>query len=148
MTIREIARTDVVTVYLDDSLLDVADVLRKEGVGSAVVLDAHDEPLGIVTDRDLVVYGQRFVDSLGQTAVNEVLSMTAVSIEPDADLEELTARMREAGVRRVPVIEDGDLLGIVTLDDVVVHLADDLDSPELSDLAAVIEGESPPRSGA
>jgi len=145
MTIREIARTDVVTVYLDDSLLHVADVLRTEGVGSAVVLDAHDEPLGIVTDRDLVVYGQRFVDSLEQTAVNEVLSMTTVSIEPDADLPELTARMREAGVRRVPVIEDGDLLGIVTLDDVVVHLAGELNSPELSDLAAVIEGESPPR---
>ena len=145
MTIRELAREDVVTVYLDDSILDVAGVLRESGVGSAVVLDAHDEPLGVVTDRDLVVYGQQFVDSLAETAVNEVLSMTVFSVSPESDLEELTARMRQEGVRRVPVVDDGKLVGIVTLDDIVVHLADRLDSPELDDIAAVIERESPPR---
>lgn len=145
MDISDLIRRDVVTVYLDDSVLDVAAVLREEGVGSAVVLDAHDEVLGIVTDRDLVVYGQEFVDSLEQTAVNQVLSMTVFSVGPDVDLRELTERMREEGVRRVPVVADGDLLGIVTLDDIVVHLADQLDSPELENLAAIIEGESPPR---
>ena len=148
MLIRDLAREDVVTVYLDDSILDVADVLRAAGVGSAVVLDANDDPLGIVTDRDLVVYGQQFVDSLAETAVNEVLSLTAFSVGPESELEELTAQMREEGVRRVPVIDDGDLVGIVTLDDIIVHLADELDSQELKDLAAVIERESPPREDA
>lgn len=147
MIIRELAREDVVTVYLDDSILDVADVLRAAGVGSAVVLDANDDPLGIVTDRDLVVYGQQFVDSLAETAVNEVLSLTAFSVDPESDLTDLTAQMREEGVRRVPVTDDGDLVGIVTLDDIIVHLADELDSQELTDLAAVIERESPPREG-
>ncbi|MFC7132803.1 MULTISPECIES: cyclic nucleotide-binding/CBS domain-containing protein [Salinibaculum] len=145
MEITDLLREDVVTVYLDDSVLDVAAVLREEGVGSAVVLDAHDEVLGIVTDRDLVVYGQEFVDSLEQTTVNQVLSMTVFSVAPDVSVRELTERMREAGVRRVPVMENGDLLGIVTLDDIVVHLAGQLDSRELANLAAVIEGESPPR---
>ena len=145
MEITDLLREDVVTVYLDDSVLDVAAVLREEGVGSAVVLDAHDEVLGIVTDRDLVVYGQEFVDSLEQTTVNQVLSMTVFSVAPDVSVRELTERMREAGVRRVPVMEDEELLGIVTLDDIVVHLAGQLDSRELANLAAVIEGESPPR---
>jgi predicted transcriptional regulator len=144
MTIRDLARTDVVTVYLDDSILSVAEVLRQNNVGSAVVLDANDEPLGIVTDRDLVVYGQDFVDSLADTAVNEVLSKAVFSVSPESTVSQLTAQMREEGVRRVPVVDDGELVGIITLDDIVTHLAATLDSPELEDLAAVIERESPP----
>jgi CBS domain-containing protein len=145
MDISAIVREDVVTVYMDDTLLDVAEVLRLEGVGSAVVLDPHDEVLGIVTDRDLVVYGQEFAESLEQTTVNQVLSMAVFSVSPDTHLLDLTEQMRESGVRRVPIMDDGDLLGIVTLDDIVVHLANQLDSPELQNLAAVIENESPSR---
>jgi predicted transcriptional regulator len=145
MDISDLIREDVVTVYLDDSILDVAEVLRTERVGSAVVLDSRDEPLGIVTDRDLVVYGQNFVESLAETAINEILSMSVLSVGPDVTVRELTTRMREEGVRRVPVVENGEIRGIVTLDDVLVHLAGQLDSPELEDLAAVIESESPPR---
>lgn len=148
MEITDVTREDVVTVYLDDTLLDVAEVLRNERVGSAVVLDAHDEILGVVTDRDLVIYGQNFVDSLEHTTVNEVLSKDVFSVTPDVSVNELAARMREEGVRRVPVLEDGELRGIVTLDDLIVLLADELDSQPLEDLAAVIESESPPRSDA
>jgi CBS domain-containing protein len=145
MTIADLVREDVVTVYADDTLLDVAEVLREERVGSAVVLDGRGDPLGVVTDRDLVVYGQAFAGSLDRTIVNEILSIPVVSVGPDASVSELTETMRDERVRRVPVIEDGDLLGIVTLDDVVVHLAAELDSAELRNLAAVIEAESPPR---
>lgn len=145
MEITDIIQEDVVTVNLDDTILDVAEVLREERVGSAVVLDAHGEILGVVTDRDLVVYGQNFVESLDRTLVNEILSKDVFSVEPDVDLRDLTSRMREAGVRRVPVVEDGDLYGIVTLDDLVVLLAEELDSPALDDLAGVIQSESPTR---
>ncbi len=143
METRDIASTDVVTVYVDDSLLDVAKILQTEGVGSAVVLDVHDDPLGIVTDRDLVVYGQHFVDAFAETAVNEVLSMTSCTVDSETDLADLTATMREEGVRRVPVVDSGVLTGIVTLDDVLVHLSEELDSPKLDDLAAVVRKESP-----
>lgn len=145
MTISDIVREDVVTVYFDDSLLDVAEVMREKRVGSAVVLDADGETMGMVTDRDLVVYGQRFAEALEETMVNEILSMSVVSVTTDVDVAELSETMREEGVRRVPVVEDDELRGIVTLDDLVVHLAGELDSPELENLAAVIEHESPPR---
>lgn len=143
MGVSELASEDVVTVYLEDSLLDVADVLREEQVGSAVVLDANDDVLGIITDRDLVVYGRLFADALEQTLVNDVLSLGAVSVTPDVSVEALTETMREEGVRRVPVLEDGNLRGIVTLDDVVVHLAETSDDRALQNIAAVIESESP-----
>ena len=145
MEITELASEDVVTVYLDESILEVAETLREERVGSAVVLDSNDDVLGVVTDRDLVVYGQQFVDSLATTTVNDILSMGVLSVGPDEDVLELTELMREEGVRRVPLVEDGEILGVVTLDDVVVGLAGELDSPELDNLAAVIEAGSPPR---
>jgi CBS domain-containing protein len=144
--ITDLVSEDVVTVYLDETLLDVAEVLREENVGSAVVLDGQGDPLGVVTDRDLVVYGQPFADALERTAVNEVISTPVVSVPPDITVSALTKLMREECIRRVPVVDDGDLYGIVTLDDVVVHLAGELDNSELEDLAAVIEAESPPRS--
>ena len=144
MGISDIVRKDVVTVYLEDTLLDVADVLREERVGSAVVLDVDDAVLGIITDRDLVVYGRQFADSLEKTIVNEILTTDVVSVTPDVSVTALTETMREEGVRRIPVVEHGDLRGIVTLDDVVVHLAEELDNRELQNLAATIESESPP----
>lgn len=146
MGISELVTEDVVTVYVEDSLLDAADVFREEQVGSAVVLDANDDPLGIITDRDLVVYGRSFTDALEQTLVNDILSLGAVSVTPDVSIEALTETMREEGVRRVPVIEDGDICGIVTLDDVVVHLAESSEDRALQNIAAVIESESPPTS--
>lgn len=143
MSISDIVREDVVTVYLEDSLLDVADVLREERVGSAVVLDANGGVVGMITDRDLVVHGQHFADSLEETAVNKALSMDVVSVTPDVSLTTLTETMREESVRRVPVVEEGDLYGIVTLDDIIVHLAEKLDNRDLQNLATVIESESP-----
>lgn len=146
MGISELVSEDVVTVYLDDTLLDVADVLREQRVGSAVVLDVDGDVLGIMTDRDLVVYGRKFAGSLENTIVNEILTTDVVSVTPDVSVTELTETMREESVRRVPVVEDGDLRGIVTLDDVVVHLAEELDNRELRNLAATIESESPLKS--
>jgi len=143
MRVSDILSEDVVTVYLEDSLLEVADVLRDEKVGSAVVLDADGGVVGMVTDRDLVVFGRNFADDLERTTVNEILSMNVISVAPEASVAELTEKMREERVRRVPVVDDGELRGIVTLDDVVVHLAEELDSPELQDLASVIQSESP-----
>jgi signal-transduction protein with cAMP-binding, CBS, and nucleotidyltransferase domain len=120
--------------------------MRNERVGSAVVLDAHEEVLRIVTDRDLVVYGQEFVETLATTTVNEILSKVVFAVDADTNVHDLTEQMREEGVRRVPITENGTVVSIVTLDDIVCHLAAELDSPELANLAAVIEGESPARS--
>ncbi len=132
--------TDVVTVDLDDTVLEVAAVFRERDVGSAVVLNAADEVCGIVTDRDLVVFGQEFVETLERTVVNQILSPVVFTATPDTDTHELARMMRDEGVRRVPVLEEGELRGIVTLDDLVVQLAEDLDN-----LAALIRAEPPNR---
>jgi CBS domain-containing protein len=143
VSIIDLARTEVVTVQLDDTLRTAARALRNERVGSAVVLNAKGEPCGIVTDRDIVVYGMDDDIDPDDMLVNDVMAVDVVTVPADADVLDVIARMREESVRRLPVVDGDDLAGIVTLDDLVVLLAG-----ELSGLADVIRAESPPYADA
>lgn len=138
MTIQAVAREEVLTVGPDTPVTDVADRLAQRRVGSAVVVEG-DRPVGIVTDRDLAI------DVLGvgadptETVVRDVMHGDLFTVEATTGVFETITEMCDAGVRRVPVVDDGTLVGIVTLDDLLVLLAG-----ELTNLASIIQSESPP----
>jgi CBS domain-containing protein len=138
VNVRDIASTDVVTAEIDDTVREVSVRMRDAGVGSVVVLDGRGKPTGIVTDRDLVVYVCDPDRDPDRTTVNDVMAREVVTVGPDVSIVEAATVMAEAHVRRVPVLADGDLVGIVTLDDLLRQFADGL-----ADLATVIEAESP-----
>ncbi|WP_142856832.1 CBS domain-containing protein [Salinigranum halophilum] len=140
MAIEDIAHRDVVTVDLEATLTDVAHVMRDERVGSVVVVDGKGTVAGLLTDRDLVVSGLAEGRHPDECIANDILSTNVFSVDPDDDVADVARRMREEGVRRVPVMRDRDLVGIVTLDDLLVHLGEEFDS-----LVSVIEGEFPHR---
>ena len=120
MQLREIMTTSVVTAGPDTDLLRVAQLMRDHAVGSVVVCDAEGEPAAMITDRDLTVRAfaeQRITDE----RVGDHASRPLVSGEPEMDLEEAAALMVRHRVRRLPVIQDGALVGIVTLDDIAVR---------------------------
>jgi CBS domain-containing protein len=120
MQLRDIMTPRVVTAGLDDDLLHVAQLMRDQNVGSVVVCDPGGEPAAIVTDRDLAVRVMAGERSLSE-AVREHASRPLVSGEPDMDLEEAAALMVQHRIRRLPVVENGALVGIVTLDDIAVR---------------------------
>jgi CBS domain-containing protein len=134
MTLERLARTDVVTVNVDDTIDDIVETMRTRNVGSVVVVDGGN-PRGIVTDRDLVLYAMDGEDAL--TARN-VMAEDLFTVDIGSDVFTVVNEMYERKVRRVPVLENGELAGIVTLDDFVGLLA-----AELEKLAAIIEAESP-----
>jgi CBS domain-containing protein len=138
MVIGDIARSDVVTVDQEATLTEIARVMRDRGVGSVVVVDARGTVAGMLTDRDLVVSGLAERRHPDECIANHILSTNVFSVEPDDDVASVARRMREEGVRRVPVMRDHDLVGIVTLDDLLVHLAAELDC-----LVSVVKGEFP-----
>ncbi len=138
MSVLDIATTDVVTVEPETPVPDIARIMRDERVGSVVVVDDKDVIAGIVTDRDIVTYGFTRDRNPRKLIANDLLAKNVFSVDPDASVGEVCRRMSEEGVRRVPLVRDGKLVGIVTLDDLVVHLAAELES-----LASVIEGEFP-----
>lgn len=138
MPVRDLARPEVVTAPRDQSAGNLATLMAEEDVGSVVIVDDDERPVGIVTDRDLVIEVlEPRADPRAVTA-EAVMTETPVTVSVDEGLFEVTETMVEAAVRRIPVVDDGALAGIITLDDVVVLLAE-----ELHNVGGVIEAESP-----
>jgi CBS domain-containing protein len=120
MQLREIMTTGVVTAGADAAVLSVAQLMRDHAVGSVVICDSEGEPAGMVTDRDLAVRALAEERPPGDS-VGEHASRPLVTGEPEMDLEEAAALMVRHRVRRLPVVEGGALVGIVTLDDIAVR---------------------------
>jgi CBS domain-containing protein len=136
MTLKDIAIRGVETAGPDATLEVVANTMAEKNVGS-VVITAENRVVGIVTDRDVALTVGRGDDPATLTAA-DVMASEPLTLPSSAGVLELTERMADVEVRRIPVVDDsGIIVGIVTLDDVVRLL-----SAELANLAAVIEAES------
>ncbi len=138
MPIGDLAREDVVSASPETSILELAQQMRDEHVGS-VVISTDNTPTGIVTDRDLTtrVVAEKTASS-DQTA-DDVMSTDLCTVAPDAGLYEAAQVMSENGVRRLPVCDENDeLVGIVTADDLTELLAD-----ENQQLASVTQAQRP-----
>ena len=120
MQLRQIMTPGVVTAAADADLLSVAQLMRDHSVGSVVICDHEGEPAAMVTDRDLAVRALAEERPLDEP-VGEHATRPLVTGEPAMDLEEAAALMVQHRVRRLPVVEDGSLVGIVTLDDIAVR---------------------------
>jgi len=133
MTIEKFVK-HVVTVQPNEALSSVARLMERRNVGAVVVVE-HDRPVGIVTDRDLALQlAARGISPA--TPVARIMSTPPVTVGRDEGVFDTTQTMKEAGVRRLPVVDDDNhLVGIVTLDDLLRVL-----SRELSNL---IEGIKP-----
>ena len=140
MPVRTIARSEgeLLTAPPTATATDIAQIMDDHSVGSVILVE-NDHPVGIVTDRDLAME----IVKEGRdttTPVSEFMSTDLVTADSKEGVMELCKRMQEHGIRRMPVVEgDGTLTGIVTLDDLVVLLED-----ELKNLSEVIRSESPP----
>ena len=140
MQLRELMTPDVLTAARDEPAASVAKAMRDRGVGSVVVLDAAEEPAGIVTDRDLalrVLADGRPADA----AVGECATAPLITGEPEMELEEAAALMVRHGIRRLPIADRGQLAGIVTLDDIAVRTGNLEIAQRMT--AEVIEGALP-----
>jgi CBS domain-containing protein len=118
--LREIMTPGVVTADADAEVREVARLMRDHNVGSVVICDRDGRPAAMITDRDVavgVVAGERD----GAEPVGEHVSTPLVTGEPQMGLEEAAALMVQHRVRRLPVVEGDELVGIVTLDDIAVR---------------------------
>lgn len=136
MSIGEFCNREVVVAEPGCSVLEAARLMRRHHVGALVVVAAGNganSPIGVVTDRDLVVEVMAAHLDPETVRVGEVMSEPPCSARPGDGILETMRLMREHGVRRLPVIgEDGSLRGIVAIDDLIPVLAGELN--ELSGL--------------
>lgn len=110
------------------TVIEAAGIMRRHQAGCLVVIreqDDHPEPVGIVTDRDLVTRCVAAHFDPGTTTLECVMSAPLLSCRPDAPIDEVVDTMHQRGVRRLPLIDAaGALVGIVSTDDVLVALAE------------------------
>ena len=120
MLVREFLRKAPVTVSPQCSLAEAARLMSDHDVGALLVMSG-EEIIGIVTDRDITVRGVGTGRGL-EIAIADVMTEHPITIEGSADIFEAYRLLKEARVRRLPVVEEGELGGIVTMDDLLIAL--------------------------
>lgn len=137
MPVGTLGPEDVVTTEPGTQVMDIVDDLQTENVGAVVVAE-DDEPVGMVTDRDVALAVDES-QNVAEEPVETVMTEDPVTIQEDDDALEISRTIDEHNVRRIPVVdEDGELTGIVTLDDLVATIGEQLDHA-----AETIETQSP-----
>jgi CBS domain-containing protein len=123
MRIREVMTESVVTAAAETAVRRVAEIMRERNVGSVVLVGDAGEAVGFITDRDLAV--SVLADGHGGDATAaDHASSPVVTAAPEMDVEEATQLMVSHGIRRLPIMDDGKLTGIVTLDDLAARIGD------------------------
>lgn len=140
MSVDKICNHNVVTSDPGLDLVEAATRMREEHVGDLVVTEyrnGRQTPIGIVTDRDLVVEVVAKQVDPGKLTVGDVMSRNLTLVRKDNGVEFALTAMMQAGVRRCPVVDhDGSLVGILSIDDVLEHLGS-----QLSRLAEALRSE-------
>ncbi|MFI4934065.1 MAG: CBS domain-containing protein [Caulobacterales bacterium] len=109
----------VFTASPSETVGAAAALLHARGVGSMVVLDAADEVIGIVSERDIVrVVAEKGAEGLKQT-ITSCMTHNVVFAEPHETVDSLLERMTDRRVRHLPVVKAGKLIGIVSIGDLV-----------------------------
>jgi len=104
----------------DQKLADAAREMRKHGIGNVLVADAG-QLKGLITDRDIVIRAIADGKDPGSTSVAELCIKDLITVTPKDDASTAVQRMREAEVRRIPVVDDGNVVGVVSLGDMAIE---------------------------
>lgn len=130
MPVSEICNREVVVVQRDDTVLEAAKLMRQHHVGDVLVVEDCDGvqvPVGIVTDRDLVVEIMAPELDGKVITVGDIMVQELVTVKGSTGIFEAIQYMRQKAVRRLPIVnENGGLIGILTLDDLLELLSEEL----------------------
>ena len=140
MAIGEICNRKVVFAQRETTVLEAARLMREHHVGDLVVVDESGDkrvPVGIVTDRDVVLEIVCMELDASVLTAGDIMGLELATVRDNEGVFETMRYMRSKGVRRIPVVDaHGGLVGIVTLDDLVEILAE-----EMNELAKLIATE-------
>lgn len=123
MLVEDVMTRDVVTCDLEASVAAAARLMVEGDIGS-VIVTRHGDPFGIVTETDLVRAGVLTDRPFSAVTVEDIVSHPLVTIGPQSTIRTAVARMRSNDVKKLAVVENLDLVGILTRTDVVLHYQD------------------------
>jgi CBS domain-containing protein len=139
MEVAQICRRDVDTVAPDETALVAARRMRDRGVGTLIVVNDLDQPMGLLTDRDLAMRIVAQERNPARTPVTEVMTAMPTRVLETSSIDSALGNMIAGRCRRMPVVNGmGELRGVVSLDDILRHLAE-----EFSTAGELLDRESP-----
>jgi CBS domain-containing protein len=121
-SVKEIMNKSVLSVDSSTTAANAAKMMENTGVGAVIVLE-NNLPVGIVTDRDIAIKITAHSFPV-DTPVRRIMSSPLISIDPDSDLWIASDLMSTRNVRKLPVIDDDKVVGVITSSDLVKHIAD------------------------
>lgn len=130
----------IVTASPDSTIQEIAQLLARQNVGCVVIVE-DEKPVGIITDRDIVVSVVEEGRAPELVRAGNVMTEDPITVEVGTGLFEITRIMAEHGFRRLPMTKDGVAVSIITLDDIHRVL-----TREITHLSQVLEEESPRKS--
>ncbi len=120
MKVSDIMTKDMVIADTNDTVYDVARLMKHHNIGAVPIVTEQNKVLGMVTDRDIVMNIAKYNLDTAKTLASTIMSDNVYSVKPDADVESALQLMKKQKIRRLPVIENEFLLGMVSLGDIAV----------------------------
>ena len=124
MKVREIMTADVASAAPETTLEEIATMMREADTGAIPVVD-DNALIGIVTDRDIVLRCVAEGKDPAECTAEDIVSENLETVEPDDDVEEAAQLMAHRQIRRLPVVQDGRLVGMLSLGDIAVKESED-----------------------
>lgn len=109
----------VLTIHPHQTLFQASQILAEHNIGALLVEDDAHELVGILSERDIVRQLAQAGESVGKLTVGEVMTTDVVTVLPDDEIADLSSTMTNKRIRHLPVMQDGQLIGIVSIGDVV-----------------------------
>jgi CBS domain-containing protein len=136
MSLERVCSKSVVTISPDATVLEAANLMRSKHVGCVLAVN-DSRPVGILTDRDIVLGVVASARKPAETSVRETMTANLTTVNVNYDLLDAVRLMRSRGVRRLPVVDEHrHLLGIITMDDVLTAFG-----AEMGELAGAVQKE-------
>ena len=118
MKIEELMVKKVVTVKASDKVIDAVELMNKHEIGCLIVVN-DEKAVGILTERDMLKRVLAKSKDPKKTKVEQVMSVPLITTKPQNEVEDTARLMFKSEIKKLPVVEDGQLLGLVTLTDLV-----------------------------
>lgn len=119
---KDIMTKKVITISQDATLADVGELLGAKGISGMPVVNADEKVIGIITEKDLLNFAFKYSCSFQNTTVKEAMTENIVSFTSDTDIDKISLCFSENNFRRVPIIDEGKLVGIISRGDIIRSL--------------------------
>lgn len=114
MLVKDVMNTDVKTIDKDSTVQEAAEIMNKFGIGSLIVIKGEDNMVGIVTERDMMSKIVAKAKDSSKTRVSEIMTKKVIMVSPNSDIEDAVHIMLDKKIKKLPVLENNKLIGIVT----------------------------------